>query len=63
MISVVLLHGKTLVLLDEKNRRLIYLPIIPHTDDHYALMEYEIMSYLYENTIHFDRVELISFEE
>jgi hypothetical protein len=64
MTSIILLHGKTLAIVDHGNRRLFYLPLTYYqNDDHFALVEYEISSYLYENTNSFHKVELIEFEE
>lgn len=62
--TISLLHGKTLVLIDHKNRRLMYVPEYYYAnDDHYALAQFEIMSYLYENTISFHKIDLLEFEE
>jgi hypothetical protein len=64
MISIVLLHGKTLAMIDHGNRKLYYLPLTYYQgDDHFALVEYEISSYLYENTTAYHKVELIEYEE
>lgn len=63
---IALLHGKTLVLIDHKERRLEYIPTYKYLneiDDHYALAEYEIMSYLYENAANYSKIELFKFEE
>lgn len=64
MILIALLHDKTWVIINHKNRSMAYLPLVYYaSDDHYALMEYEIMSYLYENTASYDKREIIHFEE
>jgi hypothetical protein len=42
----------------------MYLPEMNYPyDDHYSLPEIEIMSYLYENTIPYEKIDLIYYED
>lgn len=64
MILVALLNDRTWVMINNYTRSMAYLPLVYYaSDDHYALMEYEIMSYLYENTTSHNKRELMHFEE
>lgn len=65
MIVIALLHDKTLILLDHASRKLMHLPVMQHMvdDDHYVLVGFGVMNYMYENTIGFNKRDLIHFEE